>query len=68
MPFDAEGYRKAARAQGISDSEIEKDIAEEMGTNNKPADFAFPEKGDAQAKGADTWVRVPQLHQASISH
>jgi hypothetical protein len=56
MPFDAEGYRKAARAQGISDSEIEKDIAEEMGTNNKPADFAFPEKGDAQAKGADTWM------------
>lgn len=56
MPFDAEGYRKAARAQGIPDSEIEKDIAEEMGMNNKPADFAFPEKGDAQAKGADTWM------------
>jgi hypothetical protein len=56
MPFDAEGYRKAARAQGIPDSEIDKDIAEEMGTNNKPADFAFPEKGAAEAKGADTWM------------
>jgi hypothetical protein len=56
MPFDAEGYRKAARAQGIPDSEIDKDIAEEMGTTNKPADFAFPEKGAAEAKGADTWM------------
>jgi hypothetical protein len=56
MPFDAEGYRKAARAQGIPDSEIDKDIAEEMGTSNKPADFSFPEKGAAEAKGADTWM------------
>jgi len=56
MPFDAEGYRKAARAQGIPDSEIDKDIAEEVAATNKPADFAFPEKGAAEAKGADTWM------------
>lgn len=56
MAFDAEGYRKAARAQGIPDSEIEKDIAEELATTSKPADFAFPEKGVAEAKGADTWM------------
>lgn len=56
MAFDADGYRKAARAQGIPDSEIDKDIAEEMGASNKPADFAFPEKGAAEAKGADTWM------------
>ena len=56
MPFDAEGYRKAARAQGIPDSEIDKDIAEEIGATDKPADFAFPEKGAAEAKGADTWM------------
>lgn len=56
MAFDAEGYRKAARAQGIPDSEIEKDIAEELATTSKPADFAFPEKGAAEAKGADTWM------------
>lgn len=56
MPFDAEGYRKAARAQGIPDSEIEQDIAEELATTSKPADFDFPKKGDAEAKGADTWM------------
>jgi hypothetical protein len=56
MAFDAEGYRKAARAQGIPDSEIEKDIAEELGTTTQPADFAFPKKGEAEAKGADTWM------------
>jgi len=56
MAFDADGYRKAARAQGIPDSEIEKDIAEEMAATNKPADFSFPEKGAAEAKGADTWM------------
>jgi hypothetical protein len=27
-----------------------------MGASNKPADFAFPEKGAAEAKGADTWM------------
>jgi len=56
MPFDAEGYRKAARAQGIPDSEIEKDIAEELAATSKPADFDFPKKGDAEAKGAETWM------------
>lgn len=56
MAFDAEGYRKAARAQGIPDSEIEKDIAEELGASAPKADFAFPEKGAAEAKGADTWM------------
>jgi hypothetical protein len=56
MAFDAEGYRKAARAQGIPDSEIEKDIAEELAVTSKPADFDFPKKGDAEAKGADTWM------------
>lgn len=65
MPFDAEGYRKAARAQGIPDSEIDKDIAEEMGASNKPADFAFPEKGAAEAKGADTWM-VPAAISAGV--
>jgi len=56
MPFDAEGYRKAARAQGIPDSEIEKDIAEELGTVTPKADFDFPKKGEAEAKGADSWM------------
>jgi len=56
MAFDAEGYRKAARAQGIPDSEIEKDIAEELATTEKPADFNFPEKGAAEAKGANSWM------------
>jgi hypothetical protein len=65
MPFDAEGYRKAARAQGIPDSEIDKDIAEEMGASNKSADFAFPEKGAAEAKGADTWM-VPAVISAGV--
>lgn len=56
MPFDAEGYRKAARAQGIPDSEIEKDIAEEMKSAAPKADFDFPKKGEAEAKGADSWM------------
>lgn len=56
MPFDAEGYRKAARAQGIPDSEIEKDIAEELGTATPKADFDFPKKGEAEAKGTDSWL------------
>lgn len=54
MGFDAEGYRKAAKAAGISDEEIEKDIAEEMG-NVKPI-VAPPQKEDVQIGGAYDWM------------
>lgn len=54
MGFDAEGYRKAARAAGISDDDIEKDIAEEMG-NIKPVNAA-PKKSDVQIGGEYDWL------------
>jgi hypothetical protein len=44
MPFDVEGYRKAAKAAGISDSEIENEIKFQTAT---------PEKTDAFEKGPD---------------
>jgi len=49
MAFDAEGYRKAAKAAGIPDDEIEKDIAEEM-RDIKPVN-APPQKSDVQIGG-----------------
>lgn len=54
MPFDAEGYRKAAKAAGIPDDEIEKDIAEEMG-NIKPVTTP-PQKSDVQVGGEYDWM------------
>lgn len=54
MAFDAEGYRKAAKAAGIPDDEIEKDIAEEMG-NIKPVN-APPQKSDVQIGGQYDWL------------
>jgi hypothetical protein len=54
MGFDAEGYRKAAKAAGISDDDIEKDIAEEMG-NIKPVNAA-PQKSDVQIGGEYDWL------------
>ena len=35
MGFDAEGYRKEAKSMGLSDADIEKDIAEEMANQTK---------------------------------
>lgn len=63
MPFDAEGYRKAAKAAGIPDDEIEKDIAEEMG-NIKPVNAA-PEKSDVQIGGQYDYL-LPAVGAAGI--
>lgn len=63
MGFDAEGYRKAAKAAGISDEEIERDILEETGgitPVNKP-----PAKEDVQIGGQYDWM-IPAAGAAGI--
>jgi len=57
MAFDAEGYRKAAKAAGFSDDEIEQDIQAEMG-GAKP-EFADPTIEDVKVPGRDTYWVAP---------